>query len=361
MDYFFWIGILILFILFIIASYLYVLKTRLFINTIKKKENFQNQFNNSLKYYRRQYDNPYILNQNNLWLSDNNEWFNYLNSYWIYMTTPNIMARGFINLDDMKKKYRDFGIQIINDNEKKYIVNEITTFMRYFQNRYRFTGLYLYLDYWLSKIMIAKASNWLEEGMPHTHNKVIILNPKNFISFSLNTFIHELSHIHQRKYPDDWYKLLSEWGFIHYDFNLEDSSGLENILIRNRTNPDGLDIHWIWKSPNNKYYWIGAIYQNINPNSLTNNIEYNAYQLTMNNGKFIYLSNNTPISLNNFKDYQDYFNINKNNYHPNEIISQYMEFYLEDIKNKNELRKKNIPAYNIFYNYLENIIFPKYI
>lgn len=374
MDSFFWIGVLILFILFIIAGYLYHLKT----NIISSTEGFQNQGNNKIPsyYHRRKYETPFVLNQNDFWLEDRNEWLNYLDPYWIYMTTPNIMARGFINLDQMKIKYREDGIQSIEDSEsstatepshsvaseKTYISNEITTLMRNWQNRPRMRGLYLYFDYWLSRIMIAKASPWLESGMPHTHDKIIVLDPSWFSSFRLSTFIHELSHVHQRKYPEDWYKLLSQWGFMHYDFNLEGANGLEDVLIRNRTNPDGLDIHWVWQSPSsNKFYWIGAVFQSISPSSLTSGIEYNAYPLIQDNsGKFVYLHSSSHIPLKSFSDFQNYFGINQNNYHPNEIISQYMEYYLEDVKNKNDERMKSIPAYGIFYPYLENVILGKY-
>jgi hypothetical protein len=367
MDYFFWIGIFILFILFVIAGYLYNLKTNIVSSRLNEgfenNKSINNNSNKVLAYYqRRKYEVPYVLNQNDFWLEDRNEWLNYIEPYWIYMTTPNIMARGFVNLDQMKIRYRESGIQPIEDSEKKYIANEITNLMRYWQHRNRMRGLYLYLDYWLSHIMIAKASSWLESGMPHTHDKIIVLDPSWFSSFRLGTFIHELSHVHQRKYPDNWYKLLAQWGFMHYDFNLEGTSGLEDILIRNRTNPDGLDIHWVWQSPSsNKYYWIGAVFQSISPTSLITGIEYNAYPLTQDSsGRFIYLSSSTPIPLKSFTDFQNYFRIDQNNYHPNEIISQYMEYYLEDVKNKNEERQKSIPAYGIFYPYLENVIFGQY-
>jgi len=293
--------------------------------------------------------NQFNLYTADLFIEDTNTWFNKLAVYFNYINKTNILARKFISMEDMKDKYKCDGIQPISETEKKYIINSIELAIKKLKSTN--LKLYNYLYYWRMYFKLAKASSWLENGMPHTHENVIVL-PSYFFNnkFVLSTFIHEITHIHQRKYPQDWDELIWKLGFQHY--NLKDTK-LDNVLIRNRTNPDGLDYNYLWKNGNtDKYYWIGAIFASITPNSLTDNIQYIACEMILNSSNnFIY--SGIDIDLNKFTDFKDFFGIINNNYHPNEIIAEYMTNYYENNNNNNT-------GYEIFKNYMNKFIWSKY-
>jgi hypothetical protein len=189
-----------------------------------------------------------------------------------------------------------------------------------------------FLEYIVPKTKIVKVSN-IENNYPHTHRDIMFFNdiPSGFI------IVHELVHIDQRLYPKFYNNIYNLWGF----YKVNKIINFDILKDNNRTNPDGLDIYWLWNYKN-KNYWIGKIYDN--------NI-YNISDATSKlcsidniNGEYVY--NNNMINLNKSKDYKDYFgNISGNDYHPNEIVAEYMT---QIIYNNN---KPIYPAEKIF---LEN-------
>ena len=328
---------LVIYLLIIIILFLLILNIYTLLNKKTTIEKFKNM------------ENPFNLYTADIFIEDNTTWMNKLAVYFNYMNQTNILARKFTKLEEMKDKYKCDGIQPLSETEKKYIINSIELAIRSLKTNN--TNLYNYLYYWRMFFKLAKASSWLENGMPHTHEDLIIL-PSSFFNnnFQLPTFIHEITHIHQRKYPQDWDELIWKLGFQHY--NLTDSK-LDNILIRNRVNPDGLDYNYLWKNPTTgKYYWIGAIFSSITPTSLTDNIQYVACEMMQNNaGLFIFSGN--IIDLNMFNDFNNYFGISNNHYHPNEIIAEYMTYYY------NNSNISNI-GYEIFTKYMDKYIWIKY-
>lgn len=212
-----------------------------------------------------------------------------------------------------------------------------------------------YLQYWIPKVKIAKQQSWLEGGMPHTHQNIIVLNPSWFNNPRRSTFIHELTHVDQRLKPDIYPKLYQKWRFIHYPKGIHTIKGLENKVILSRHNPDGLDLNWIWKTPNNNYYWFSAEFLRGEQLSLSD-VEYLAYQLERDiDGNYFYL-NKLPIPLKDWKVFQEYFKINNNHYHPNEIAAQYSEFYLEENLDKNNNIKIDCEGYNIYKDFMNIMI-----
>ena len=298
-------------------------------------------------------DLKFVLNSENLYIEDSNIWSSKLATYWLFMNQPNIEARKQTKLVELQNKYRNSGIQTITDTEKKNTSSTIE--MNINSLKTTKPEMYHYLKYWGSRFKLAKGATWLEGGMPHTHENMIILNPSSFTSsgFQFSTFLHEIAHIHQRKYPQDWDELIWQWGFLHYNFLDSPSSGLENILVRNRTNPDGLDINYLWKDPSSgKYYWIGAIYSTITPTSLTDGVQYLACEMTTDNAN-VFRYTGTTINLAQFDSFINFFGVSNNHYHPNEIIAEYMTKYLAD----DELPNK---GYDLFKTYMKIFIWPKY-
>jgi hypothetical protein len=77
-----------------------------------------------------------------------------------------------------------------------------------------------------------------DKGFPHTRPDRLICFPQSAALPSLETFIHELWHIHQRKYPELWHKLYTKvWGFKEWRGEMELP---EDLLRQIRINPDTL-------------------------------------------------------------------------------------------------------------------------
>jgi hypothetical protein len=296
---------------------------------------------------------PFTLNIENLFIEDPNIWSGKLATYWLFMNQPNVEARGQSKLSDLQNEYRCDGIQPICKKEKNDIVSAIMLNVKSIKDIK--PEIYHYLKYWCQRFKLAKGATWLEGGMPHTHEDVIILPAKYFTpsGFSFSTFLHEVTHIHQRKYPQDWDELIWQWGFLHYNFLDAPASGLENILVRNRTNPDGLDINYLWRDPkSSKYYWIGAVFPTITPSSLTNDMQYIACEM-IGDSSNVYRYTGITVNLSQFGGFLDYFGLRNNHYHPNEIIAEYMSKYLvgDELTNK---------GYDLFKTFMKVFIWPKY-
>ena len=100
--------------------------------------------------------------------------------------------------------------------------------------------------------------------MPHTHNKTIVF-PQNYFNsikrkYNLRliesmleneglTFVHEILHIHQRFNKEKYLNMYNKWGF----FKPKYINNISEFNRKNRHNPDGLKVDWVWKN-NNKYY-----------------------------------------------------------------------------------------------------------
>lgn len=91
------------------------------------------------------------------------------------------------------------------------------------------------LDYVSIAVLMPSADN----GFPHTRPDRLVCFPQSASLPSLQTFIHELWHVHQRKYPDLWRTLyMNVWGFKKWSGG-EDGSDLPDELQRQtRINPD---------------------------------------------------------------------------------------------------------------------------
>lgn len=277
------------------------------------------------------------------------------NTYLSNFNQPNIQARNFDTINELLRTYNKC-LQPITDQEKYLTQQNINVFINdLLPEKQKF------IVSWIPKIQIAKGATWLESGMPHTHSTCIIMRPdwftKTYKEFGSTTFIHELTHVIQRNNSDIWPELFSKWGFIHV--NRLNLTGLDTQLSLNRINPDGMDIYWIWNSPSGKYYWICAIFNSVNPNSLMD-VSYLAFpmeRITSNNEYSFKYIGSSPIKLTKLTEFQNYFGINENHYHPNEISAQYAEYYFVSLKNENNI--KNImlkPGYMIFSQWMSNII-----
>jgi len=259
---------------------------------------------------------------------------------------PNIQARGFDTRSELIRSYNKCLIPI-SDSEKQTTWHRLLEFIDTMPNEKRKQ----YINSWLTKIQIAKGATWLESGMPHTHANCIIMRPDWFTSqFKSNTFIHELTHVIQRYDSTPWNKLYHTWGFIH----ASELSGLESYINLNRANPDGMSTEWVWHSAvDDKYYWIAAVYKSVTPNSLVD-VNYLAIPVikTSRENTFKY-TGSTPRQLTTLTEFREYFGIDENHYHPNEIGAQYAEYYFSGSGDKMHENMKKYPGYVTFDAWLQ--------
>jgi hypothetical protein len=256
--------------------------------------------------------------------------------YLIYMNQPNIQARGFDTLAELNDQYRTGICQMITEEEQtgttEWVRREIANLT---DPKFREIA-----TRWISGSWLCKAQPWLEGGMPHTHDRMILMRPEWFQVKSepsktdIGILWHEMTHIWQRLAPQDFTGLFTKWGFRQIPLS-HIPKGLEPILVRSRLNPDALpnDL-WLWVPPSANIniseleletekpgYWIGAVYPNVSPQSL-HEIEFRAYPLTA--GGNVYLGQQS-IDLKDFKSFADFFGSGRNHYHPNELAAHFMD------------------------------------
>jgi len=280
------------------------------------------------------------------------------------MNQANLSARNCNSIDEIYLKYKN-AFDNITDNEKdtvnKFIL-KLMTELKNCDNSY-----YNYVKKWINTISIAKAKQWLEAGMPHTLETTIVMDALWFVKPRKTTFIHEITHVHQRQSPLDFEDL---YPLLGYYYNPVDIKGLESIYPLNRNNPDGMDKYWLWhnnstsdtKDTSKTYWWIGAIFKTAVPTNLTD-VNMIALKLDKDEDIFYYLKQN-PTELSSFKEFNNFFGDNKNNYHPNEMTAKFSEWYLLQILNSiktNDINNithtyNNYEGYKIYKKYFENML-----
>jgi len=180
-----------------------------------------------------------------------------------------------------------------------------------------------------------KVTNKIENGYPHTRNLYIVLSESilnnindlynnNSIYMALKNigslFIHENVHVYQKMYPKIFENLYTQyWNFTKVNF-IENSN---KYINNNRTNPDGLDVNWIF----NNEIWILSLY---NDDKKMNNVRYvGIYLDRLNNGLYSVPKYPKMIDILNISNFKNFFNIEHNLYHPNEICAEIFSiFYL---------------------------------
>jgi hypothetical protein len=286
------------------------------------------------------------------------------------MNQANLSARKCESIDDLYNKYKN-GFQDISDKEKEtvdhFILDLLNDIKRFNPSYYR------YICKWINDISIAKAQSWLEAGMPHTLEKTIVMDANWFVDPRKTTFVHEMMHIHQRQIDFDFEDLYKELGYYYYPQHIK---GMEDIYPLNRNNPDGLSKYWLWKMPKvsksnsnssslnstdtinasniNNYWWIGALFKTITPESL-NDVNLVALKLDRDSDGHFYYLKQYPTLLNKWKPFIAYFGDNPNNYHPNEMTAKFAEYFLLDILNDRNREFDNYEGYKIFKHYFENM------
>ena len=169
----------------------------------------------------------------------------------------------------------------------------------------------------------------MENGYPHTHKDTIIL-PKVIISNLDNSnnyknmcslFIHEKTHIYQRIYENSFKDLfINYWNFIE----VKNIKNLDKILPLIRSNPDGLEIKWLFHFDNNFILPV-SLYNNIYS---IKNVDYIGIYVIKKGDEFIIPNNYKKQPLKSIKAFRNFFkNVENNIYHPNELSAEVFSFY----------------------------------
>ena len=171
------------------------------------------------------------------------------------------------------------------------------------------------------------------------------------------TLIHELVHIHQRIKPDIYKKLYKKYLFEEPKY----IHNINEILKSSRHNPDGNDLKWIWKNYQN-HYFMSAVYKNDDNQPDLTEVNYKIYKLNkLDNNIYQNIEPDTIYSNFNDKqnsyletntDFQKYFGVSTNHYHPNVFTAQYMEFAFYDVINQTQTIRTD--AFNIFKKFIKN-------
>jgi hypothetical protein len=221
-------------------------------------------------------------------------------------------------------------------------------------------------------ITVAKYKDDIEIGFPHTHENTIFLTGvfvKEILKFynkeDINSciltigsiIIHECVHIFQRRDPNFFNSLYSDMGF----YKSKKIINLKKYASKNRYNPDGVDLKWIYKDKHTEYVILSIYSDNAINISQVNLIGIELERI----GKDPIIPIIPKIAyLKEIDSFMQLFgNLGGNNYHPNEISAEIISrIVIQEIntksfnnKNKNsDLILYNSPAKDICSRHLNN-------
>jgi hypothetical protein len=317
MNYFLYLVVIILIVLYIYISYNYELfKIKKTIESYKTYQYFNNNFTLSKDQFIQHINKEF-----------KKEWKEIISNYINDFNTINLISRNAKTKTELINKYTNLCLLPISQDNINNINNMLITNLKN-NNLYKKKDIKkiieLIIDI-LPSLRIIKCSQDLELGFPHTHKNIIIFSSEYFANPSFTTFIHECIHIDQRLNPDKYYKIYSEWGFINYP--VSQIKDFTDIIRKSRNNPDGRDINWLWISPTNKAYWIGAVFKTEYPSSISQvenriyyiNNENDGYNTIKKIGKYL---GKSELIHNNIEFKSVFGLLTNNNYHPNEIAAE---------------------------------------
>uniref|UniRef100_A0A6C0J660 Uncharacterized protein n=1 Tax=viral metagenome TaxID=1070528 RepID=A0A6C0J660_9ZZZZ len=284
----------------------------------------------------------FILLQSN----KSGKWENIQNNdnYFLFFGKNDFKFRNCLGIKDCKQKYIDSELEL-SPNEKKNL-NEIFKKFNSLIN-YKFRNIF-------DNMSIIKVKNNIENGMPHTRERNIIL-PQSWIDRGMDNnnldflklISHEQFHIYQR------YNKTKITNFYLNNWKLEKLNKKlpKELLEINRTNPDALNNYNLLFRREKDLILPICLYRK-NATSLIDT--ENIYLRLDNNHNFIDLVDDLENrkKLSNDKEFIEFFGgESSNNYHPNEISASFFELIIEDIITKNDIIRS--PAYQEFKKYLK--------
>lgn len=271
--------------------------------------------------------------------------------YFNFFKELDARARGFsFSLEDFKKTYIS-SIIPFKESDK-------TNFTKFYNDVVKSIPRDELSKFLIPNLKVAKVKG-IENGFPHTHEDIIVFDKsfytklKNYNSNSnsnflknyqeqVNTLIHEIVHIKQRQNPVLYDDLYRQWGFQSISLQYLKNNLQDSIVSRIRLNPDELPHYrfWVWK------------------NQVLPLVIYSSFDVSnINQVNYIGIDWNSNLKmkkkqLTDWIEYNEFFGISRNNYHPIEILAEYYSIYYQELSNKNNSNKSQ--GYSIFKNYIKN-------
>ena len=250
------------------------------------------------------------------------------NNYFKFFKLLDSQARNFkFTFEDFKNVY-DSSIKEITKQEKKGFELFYKDIVQKIPSEHR----HQLLPFNIKMVKLVGVEN----GFPHTHSDLIIFD-QSFYSTLENyqegdlkqnmsyakTLIHEILHTKQREEITFYDKLFNQWGFQSISYNYLSGMVSKSIVSRIRLNPDELPDYrfWVWR---NQVIPM-VIYNGFNVSSIGNVLTIGVKWL--NDDQF--MSDYKP--LDKFDNYNTYFSIKNNAYHPNEILAEYQSIYFTEL------------------------------
>lgn len=217
------------------------------------------------------------------------------------------------------------------DEEKKVVIDMINYVQKLQKCKFGFQRKIISTPW-----KFVKVSSNVENGFPHTHNDIIFL-PENYLNTLVNNkktqsitqiyndfghiLVHEKVHVWQRQEPEIFMPLYKLLNFEKIRFTEYSKKWLQQNL---RTNPDGMDLEWIYRDKVGEYYVLGSLWKQ-NPTSLSD-IDNVAIPVIPNNTHSLWSvqTNNTNniIPITELSSWNDTVGLQSNHYHPNEISAE---------------------------------------
>ena len=271
--------------------------------------------------------------------------------YFNFFKELDAKARGFsFSFEDFKKTYHS-SVMSIEENDKNNFTNFYTDIIKSIPGEKQSKLL-------IPNIKIAKVQN-IENSYPHTHQDIIVFDKSYFKDLEnynsnlnslknyqdqANTLIHEIVHIKQRQNPVFYDDLYRQFGFQSISLQYLKNNLQDTITSRIRLNPDELPHYrfWVWK------------------NQVLPLVIYSSFDVSnINQVNYIGIDWNNKLKkkqLSDWTEYNDFFGISQNNYHPIEILAEYYSIYYQELidKKNNSTNTNTSQGYNIFKNYIKN-------
>ena len=211
------------------------------------------------------------------------------------------------------------------------------------QERHRLTGIISYINALLSPILSKKfEKDWrlikvrdnFEGGLPHTIGNSVVL-PRSVLSLNNKQIaiilLHEQVHVFQKQFYPNFLSLYIEyWPFRAISAREVGKLVPKRIRHRIRTNPDGLNLGWLFPLPGRRrgQNWVLPLCLYKNPSDPKLGVtEYRGLlvRALLTHPVQYRLRSVHPIFLSELPAYQQYFGIATNHYHPNEISATLLE------------------------------------
>ena len=177
----------------------------------------------------------------------------------------------------------------------------------------------------------AKIDSDIENGYPHTHKDTIFLS-KNTINDTpkrlLYVLVHEQMHVMQRKKPELFDKLYTQY----YPFKKGKLGLSDKVVKRMRSNPDTRftpESDYMYIDGDERLYYLCAVYSEEIPTSL-GDVRYIAVNLDHDKENEVYKGSEDIMDISGMANFNNFFSIDSNHYHPNEISAEIIGLYYSD-------------------------------